>query len=372
MPLEPYLRGTTWWAKGRIQFNGRDITDYIRESTGASTEDGARQWIAERQAREERRTVLGHEEAQEREFTFNDAVVLYAATEQMARYLIPIVERIGALPIKKITPKMIRELGRDLYPDNAVDTWRRWVIAPARAVINNASELGHCPPIRIPGYDKQERVKQDRARGKVSRKPKVPGDWDWILAFRAKASKRHAALALFMFTTGARIGQAVAMHPDNLHLDEGKAVIPGAKGHDDRTVQLMPELVEELRALRPKVPRGWDARYRRNLRVFGFADKDGPRSGWRTACKRAGIPYLPPHSAGRHGFGQEMRVRQGVDSKSVESVGGWSAKGGMVDKIYTHAEDSDAKILEALRTGFVQAENKISAKAAKMLEKDDE
>jgi len=369
MPLEPYPRGKTWWVKGRIQFNGRDVTGYVRESTGASTEAGAREWIAERQAREERRQVLGHEEADERDFTFNDAVVLYPASTETAKYLMPIVERIGSLPVKKITAKMIRDLGASLYPKNSADTWRRWVIAPARAVINNANDLGLCPPIRIKGYDRAERVRQDRNRGKISRKPKVPGDWLWIIAFRAKASKRHGALALFMFTTGARVGQATALHPDALDLDAGTAVIPGAKGHEDRVVELMPELIAELRALPAKFPRGWDRRYPENKRVFGWASKDGPRKGWITACKKAGIPHLPPHSAGRHGFGQEMRVRQGVDTKSIESVGGWSAKGGMIDKIYTHAEDSDSKILEALRTGFVQAKEKTGLKPAEKVGK---
>jgi hypothetical protein len=128
-------------------------------------------------------------------------------------------------------------------------------------------------------------------------------------------------------------------------------------------------LIAELRALPAKVPRGWDKRYAENKRVFGWASKDGPRKGWITACTKAKIPHLPPHSAGRHGFGQEMRVRQGVDTKSIESVGGWSAKGGMIDKIYTHAEDSDSKILEALRTGFVQAKEKTGLKPAEKVGK---
>jgi integrase len=143
--------------------------------------------------------------------------------------------------------------------------------------------------------------------------------------------------------------------------------IPGAKGHDDRWLRVPDELIAELRDLTPIVPRGWDRRYKANLRVFGYASKDGPRKNWITACKRAGIPYLPPHSAGRHGFGQEMHVRQGVDTKAVESFGGWSAEGGMVDRIYTHEEDVDAKIFEAFRTGLVQAENSTGLKLAEML-----
>lgn len=367
MPLTPYQRGPTWWAKGRVEYNGRPITDYIRESTGASTEDGAREWIAARQKNEERRHLLG-DTYDERTFTFADAVMLYEATPQMSKYLMPLVDRLGPLEVTKITPKMIRDLGREMYPDNAADTWRRWVIAPARAVINNANELGKCPPIRVRGFDKEERVKQDKRRGKPSRVKKVPGSWEWLLAFRQHAGRYHAALALFMFTTGARVGQATAMHPDHLKLDENKAIIPGAKGHDDREVQLLPELVEELRNLPPAVPKGWDRRYRKNLRVFGFAARQGPLQGWQTACKRADIPYLPPHSAGRHGFGQEQRVRQSVDGQAIATVGGW-ADTTMIDRVYTHAEDADAKILAAFRTGLVQAEKSTGLKLAKELEK---
>lgn len=366
MSLTPYKRGPVWWAKGRVEYNGLPITDYIRESTGSSTEAGARQWITDRQATEERRFLLGDEAHEEHVFTFADAVVLYNPDATTAKYLLPLVGRLGALPVRSITPKMIRDLGPELYPKNATDTWRRWVITPARAVINNAHELGKCPPIRIAGYDKDERVKQDRRRGKKSQVRKQPGSWEWLLKFRQHAKRHHAALALFMFATGSRIGQAVAMTPADLDLDNGRVTIPGAKGHDDRTIAIPPELVAELRALPPKVPRGWDRRFKRNLRVFGFASKDGPRKHWIAACKKAGIPYLPPHSSGRHGFGQEMRVRQGIDKKAVGDFGGWSDTE-LLDRTYTHSENHEAKILEALRTGLVQAEKNTGLKLAEKL-----
>jgi integrase len=361
--LTPYLRGATWWAKGRVEYNGLPITGYIRESTGASSKAGAAQWISLRQQAEERRFLLGDAHA-EQTFTFNDAILLYKAGPDMAKYLIPIAQKIGQMPVKVITPKLIRDLGPELYPKNSTDSWRRWVIAPARAVINNAHHLGKCGYLRVDGYPKTDRLKQDKARGKRSRVKKVPGSWEWLLKFRQHASRRHSAIALFMFATGARIGQAVAMTPDHLKLDDGKAIIPGAKGHDDREVTLPPELVAELLALAPRVPRGWDTRLKRNRRVFGWASKDGPRKGWMRACKLAGILYLPPHSAGRHGFGQEMRVRQGVDKKAVERFGGWSPEGDMVDRTYTHEEHTDDKILEAFRTGRVQAEKSTGLKLA--------
>jgi integrase len=359
MPLEPYARGKTWWAKGRVEVNGRPISDYIRESTGASDERGARDWIIEREEQERRRHFVGEEG---RELTFNDAVLLYSPTKDMGKYLIPIVREFGHLPVTKITAQMVKDLARKLYPKNSTDSWRRWVITPARAVINHAHALGKCPPIRIKGFGPSEMVKQDRARGKRSRVPKTPGSWEWLLQFRQHAGRYHSALALFMFATGARISQAVAMHPDDLDLEKGTATIPGAKGHDDRTVTLPPEVVSELRALYAKWPRGWEKKPA-NLRVFGFASKDGPRKGWLSACKKAGIAYLPPHSAGRHGFGQEMRVRQGVDKKAVGAFGGWSDTE-LLDRTYTHDEQSDDKILEAFRTGRVQAEKTTGLKLA--------
>lgn len=358
--LTPYRRGTTWWAKGRVEYNGRAITGYMRESTGASSEAGARDWIIEREEQERRRHLIGEAE---RPIGFADAVMLYNAEPIMARYLAPLVRDLAQTPCQHITAKAIKDLGPKLYPNNSTDTWRRWVVAPARAVILNAHKLGKCPPIRIPGYSKEERIKQDRARGKVSRKAKTPGSWEWLLKFYPKANPYVGALAVFMFATGARVGQAVAMHPDkHLDLQEGKATIPGAKGHEDREVDLPPELVAILGNLKAKVPRGWDRTKKANLRVFGYASNCGPLKAWRSACNAAKIPYLPPHSAGRHGFGQEMRVRQKVDKKAVEAVGGWSPHGNMVDRTYTHAENENTKILKAFRTGRVQAEKKLGVK----------
>ena len=358
--LTPYKRGPVWWVKGRVEVNGRAVSAYIRESTGSSTESGARDWIREREEQEERRFYVGDEGEQ---ITFAGAVILYNPTPDMAKYLAPILKELGPYPCHRITPKMVKDLGPKLYPKNCTDSWRRWVVTPARAVINNAHELGRCPPIKIKGYDKEERIRQDRRRGKKSRQAKTPGSWEWLLRFRRHAGPYHAALAHFMFVTGRRVGQSVAMHPDDLELDNARARVIGAKGHDDEWVDLTPELVAELRALRPRRPRGY-ALTRDNLRVFGFADRCSPLKGWRSACKRAGIPYLPPHSAGRHGFGQEMVVRQGVDAQAAARYGAW-ADTSMLSKTYTHPEDVSRKIHRANRTGRVQAEKRTGLKLLK-------
>lgn len=281
--------------------------------------------------------------------------MMYPANSKTAAYLIPITEEWGDKMLSSIAPKDVRDLAPKLYPDASTDTWTRQVITPVRAVINNFRDTDSGDLFHVKGYTKQERVRQDKRRGKRSRVRKEPGSWEWLLKFRQHASQRHAALALTMFVTGARISQAIAMHP-TLHcrLDDGKICIPGAKGHDDRWLDIPAELVAELRALPVKWPRG-TARRPENLRLFGFADRSSPRKGWAKACKAAGIPYIPFHAAGRHGFGQEMNVRQSVDEKAAGQFGGWSDTA-LMKRTYTHAEEVSGKVHEAFYRGLKEAQ----------------
>lgn len=360
MPLEPYKRGKKWWARGRVEYEGRPLTDYYRCSIKTSDESGAWRWCKDEEQRQIRRHLIGDEKS----ITFAEAVLLYRPGPADAGYLLPIVAEIGDMLVREISPKSIRELAPKLYPSSSTDTWIRQVITPIRSTINNAHDLGQCPPIKIRGYSEKERVAQDLARGKASRVKKQPGTWEWLLAFRSHADHRHAALATFMFLTGARISQAIAMHPHrHFDLPSGRALIPAAKGHPDRWVDLSPQLAAELSTLPLLYPRGAE-RKPENLRLFGFADRSSPRKGWSKACKAAGIENLSFHAAGRHGFGQEMNVRQRVDEKAAAQFGGWSDIS-LMKKTYTHAEDSSAKIHRAQSRGLRMAEKKTKLRLAR-------
>lgn len=355
--LEPKKRSDSriWYAYGRIEYNGRPISQYYRASTGASSRQGAKDWIAAEEERVIRRHLTGEAEAP---LSFAEAVMLYDATPEMAKHLIPLVELLGEELCKDISGEQVRALGPLLYPDNCTDSWRRHVITPVRAVINNAHDKcrNRCPnPISIKGYSKKQRIAQDMRRGRKSRVEKTPGGWEWLLKFREHANDRASAIALFMFITGARPGQATAMIPYvHLDLQNARACIPGAKGNDDRWVDLPTYLVVELANLKFRRPRGYPSG-KQHVRVFGYAGKDGPRKEWHRACDAAGIEHIMPHAAGRHGFGQEMKIRQGIDPKAVAAAGGWSDTQ-MLDRTYTHAENISGKIFPAFDTGLAQAE----------------
>lgn len=351
MPLEPYRRGATWWAKGRIEYLGKPITEYYRCSTGASEAAGAWAWCRD----EEERRINQHLLGENKTLTFAEAVMLYSANPKTAVYLIPIVEEWGRKMLSSIAPRDVRALARKLYPEASTDTWTRHVITPVRAVINNFRDSDKGEAFRVKGFSKKERLAQDKARGKPSRVRKEPGSWEWLLKFRQHAPQRHAALALTMFVTGARISQAIAMHPKHhCKLDEGMICIPAAKGHDDRWLPIPAELVEELKALTKFYPRG-AKRIEENQRLFGFADRSSPRKGWNKACEEAGIPYIPFHAAGRHGFGQEMNVRQAIDEKAAGEFGGWSDTA-LMKRTYTHAEGVTDKVHDAFYRGLRDAE----------------
>jgi integrase len=149
--------------------------------------------------------------------------------------------------------------------------------------------------------------------------------------------------------------QTIAVHPlHNIDREKGLIRIPGAKGHEDRWLRVPDEVFVELAELPMRYPRGWP-RDAANLRLFGYADRGGPRKAWASACKAASIDLLPFHSAGRHGFGQEMNVRQGVDEKAAAEFGGWSDFA-LMRRTYTHAEETSEKISQAFYRGLSKAE----------------
>lgn len=362
MPLTTYKRGRFWWFKGRI--DRIPSNKYYRQSSGTPStccEAEATASVAAFEQAEIKRHYIGEENA----LTFSDAVLLYDAGIQSAKDLVAVLPALGEMPVAKITPQQVRNLARKIYPDNSTDSWHRHVITPVRAVINNAHDLGKCPPIRIKAFSTAERLKQDRLRGKQSRVEKVPGDWHWINAFRQHANPYQSALALFMFETGARISQATALEPCDLDLQNARVWMPEAKGVEAQWVSISMELVVELANLPPRRPRKGGGGAKRGIpRVFGYAGKDGVYKAWKTACRNAGIEMIMPHAAGRHGFATEMLVRQGVDAATVARGGRWSDLA-LMQKTYVHAEDTDNKIQAALRTGRVHATPKKQLKVLK-------
>lgn len=354
MPLEVYCRGQVWWVRGYVEYNGTRITDYYRRSTGASSEAGAREWVALETERQIRRHVLGETSV----LTFMDAVMMYPAKPKEAIYLQPLVLEVGTMLVSKITPKMVRNLGANLYPSASADTWFRQVVTPVRAVINNAHDLGHCAQIRVRGYTDQERIAQDTLREKQSRIERKPMSKSWVEAFCAYADIYNAAMVRLMFETALRIDQVVSLVPSDMDLMNKRIWVKAQKGHAEQWVDISHQMMIELANLPPKQPKNRQTGEVYGAKVFGYETRTGYLKRWTTICKDAGIERFTAHSA-RHGFFTELRVRQGVDAITAAKAGRWKNPS-LPDHVYGHAEEDQADIRERFRTNPVQPDKEES------------
>ena len=309
--------GTAKW-QAKIKLPGQER---IRISTGSTCRDTAQE-IADAEAQKAwNRRANGHKQT----VSFAEAAVAYVQDGGDDRFLDPLIKRFGEREVGSILPAEIRQAALDFHDGCRPDTLNRQVITPARAVVLFAHDQGWCPAIRVRGFT-EDRLRKLGRHFEKSRQT-VAVDWDWIDRFRANASNRYlAALALFMFTTGSRVGSAIRMDANSIDLPNGRATIPPTKEHPELEVLLVPEMVADLATLKPR--RG---------KVFGYACRHSVYGPWRTTCERAGIPYVPPHQAGRHSFATEAVTRQGVDAKTAMDMGGWKSSR-LFNETYVHGE----------------------------------
>lgn len=240
----------------------------------------------------------------------------YKLDGKSKRFLKPLVRYFAHKRIAAIKPGDILAAAKQIYPKASPATWNRQAVVPARAVINHCAERGMCSHVRVKLFRESPAVKR-------------AVDWVWVTKFvEAASNPRIGALELFMFTTAARISQALALDwQADIDLQEGTAKIPAAKGFPERLAYLTPEMVVMLANL-PGEKKGL---------VFGYVYRWSVYKLWRETCKNAEIPYIPPHQSGRHSFFTETIARNKIDPKTAASLGG-SASPALLFKTYVHPE----------------------------------
>jgi integrase len=315
--LRLYRRKNVLWLRGSVAGNR------IHRSTRTADKAIAEQIRTATEAREWQRRLYGTEAV----LTFAQAVTRYLDAGKPERFLAPLVAHFRDDPVKDIKPGTIAQAATKLYPLAGPATRNRQAIAPAQAVINHAAAAGLCPFIRVPRF-------------KVQKTIKPYAEISWIDAFVAAASPRLAALAWFMFLTGARISTATGLRWEDVDLGRGVVVLRKPKGQDDERSHLPPALVVALANIPgERAPR---------QRVFGYGSRSSVYGPWATACKRAGVLYIPPHRAGRHGFATGL-LRESVDPVTVAKLGHWKTPRHVYDT-YGHPLE-DRTLTEKLLKG---------------------
>ena len=313
MPLKIYKRGDTWHYRGSV------AGQRLRGSCKTADKAIAARQIAEIEARQWKCSFDGPEAV----LTFAQAASLYRAAGKSTRFLAKVEDQFRNTLVRDIKPGMIRQMAIDLYPGCSGSGMNRMGIVPAQAVINHAAESELCQPIRV-------------RRFKVDARIKEPVTLEWVRALQAHASPAIGGLALFMFLTGARIGEAIGLQWDEIELTKGTALIRESKVGNERLAHLPVPLVVAVANIPMVKGRG----------VFFYQHPTDITKAWNGAIKRAGIKKLSPHSC-RHGFATGL-LRKGIDVHTVAELGGWRGPT-QVLKTYGHAI-RNRKLTDALLT----------------------
>ena len=327
MPLKIYKRGKVWHYRGTVA--GRKL----RGSTKAQSKE-----IAERVAADiEGRQWQGHFNGPAATLTFAQASMLYRRAGRSDRFLRAIEDYWKDTLVRDITAGAIRSAAISLYPTAGNATRNRQAIVPTQAVINHAAEHELCPHIRV-------------KRFKVIRKAKTPATWEWIQAFMLAAKKPNlAALACFMFLTGSRISQALAIRWGDIDFRASTVLIRATdKGENDRLAHMPPELIAALANI-PGERRGT---------VFEFKSRGNCKTQWGGAIRRAGINPLSYHAC-RHGFATGL-LNKGVSPVTVAKRGGWKSPQHVFE---TYGHDIAERDVTDILTGAGPAQTSKARKA---------
>jgi len=304
MPLKLYRRGKIWHYRGTVA--GRRL----RGSTGCSSKDIAAQIAAGIETRAWKRRTDGPQAV----LTFAQAALMYRAAGKSTRFLDPIEDFWKDTLVKDINAGAIRASATTLYPGTSGATRNRQVIVPTQAIINHAAESELCAKLSVKRFP-------------VDHKIKTPATWQWIETFMRHSPPHLGALACFMFLTGARISEALALRWRDLDLQNRTALIRETKIGSERITHLPPPLLVALANVPPKP--GCDT-------VFRYTAHCSADKSWRAAVKRAGLPPLSFHSC-RHGFATAL-LHSGVDVVTIAKLGGWKTPQ-HVFQTYGHASD---------------------------------
>lgn len=303
MPISIYRRGKIWHYRGTAA--GRRL----RGSTRTASKEIAQRVAAELEAKQWK----GHLDGPAAVLTFAQAAILYRGARKPTRFLRQVEDHWRDTLVRDITGETVRAAAMVLYPTAGAASWNRQVIVPTQAIINYVARLGKCPRLTVERYKIEHR----------ERKHATP---EWIATFMAHATvPKVAVLACLMFSTAARISEALALDWSDVDLVNRRVLITmGKLGGDQRWAHMPPPLFEALANLPGE----------RTGKVFGYRRGWDCRTPWRTAIRRAGIEPLTFHAC-RHGFATTL-LRNGVDVLTVAKLGGWKTPA-LVLTTYGHA-----------------------------------
>ena len=197
MPLKLFAakKSPNWIIRGSI----RGVR--VEESTGTSNKRHAEEIRAKREAELLAEVIYGKKATA----TFAHAAASYLESGGSRRFLAPVLDCFGTMPLARIDQDVLDAAARKLYPQASPATRNRQFYTPASAVLHHAAQRGWCiKPI-------------------IARPSQPSGRVRWLEPEEAErlidACADHLRpLVIFMLYTGARVGEALWLDWRNVDL----------------------------------------------------------------------------------------------------------------------------------------------------------
>lgn len=313
MPLTLKRRhgSPNWYLRGSV----RGIL--VDESTGTGDRKAAEEIRAVREAELLKRSVHGDSATR----TFAEAALSYMEAGGERAHLSPILKALGTKPLASIGQAEIDALAKKLKPGAAPSTVNRHVYTPVSAVLHHAARKRWC--------DKPVLARPKEPKGRIR----------WVTHQEANQLIEAAAphlkpLVIFLFSTGARLSEALYLDWRNVDLSRAHVEFIDTKNGEARGVPLHPRALAALANL----PHREGAVFRRALprtsargvtRPLGeaYEVREGGggqiKTAWAGMLRRAGVTDFTPHDC-RHTWAT-WHYRANRDLTALMELGGWKS-----------------------------------------------
>jgi integrase len=282
----------------------------VEESTGTSDKRIAEEIRAKREAEILTHSIYGRRATA----TFAEAALSYLEHGGARRFLQAIILHFGTTPLARIDQDALDRGARRLFPNASAATRNRQFYTPASAVLHHAARRGWC------------------ARPMIERPEAAPERVRWLTIEEAdrlieNASEHLKPLLVFLFYTGARIGEALWLDSRDVDLGRAHVTFPKTKNGEARGVPLHLRVVAALANLSHRegeVFRRPDGRqYQRPKRVDDTSAGSRIATAFDGACRRAGIDDFHPHDC-RHTWAT-WHYAANRDLGALQRLGGWKS-----------------------------------------------
>jgi integrase len=337
-----------WYARGSVR--GQPVF----ESTGTTDEESARAYCAKREAEIWQRSIFGTRAT----VTFTHAVAAYIASKKLSpsdsKRVDNLVLHFKATKLDKIDQEALDRAYAVLLPAGASNANKtRTVLAPLRTILNFAARRKWCD---VPKFDVP---------------PKSPPRVAYLLPEQVTSLIQHAAphlrpLIAFCVYTGARMSEALELEWDHIDLFANRVTFWKTKGKRARRYNMPPAAVATLSAISHReghvflVPAIINKNGETIIKAHPFHNNERQaggqiKTGWASACKRAGITGFRPHDL-RHTWASWQYCLH-KDLMKVRDDGGWQSTDQV--EIYAHL------IPDAYRTQIDSLLNGVPAAATR-------